>query len=36
MASKDKKQDQLGQETQCQSFSKYEMLIKGLKLCHKN
>ena len=31
MASKDKVQDQLGQETQCQSYSKYEMLIKGLK-----
>ena len=31
MASKDKEQDQLGQETRCLSSSKYEMLIKGLK-----
>ena len=31
MAEKDKEQDQLGQETQCPSSSKYEMLIKGLK-----
>ena len=31
MASKDKEQDQLGQESQCPSSSKYEMLIKGLK-----
>ena len=31
MASKDKEQDQLGQENQCPSSSRYEMLIKGLK-----